>query len=542
MFTDLMVLLLAWHAPASAGSWSTGLVEDLTTPGYGEAYTTDPLVPGFEAELRLVYGLWNSPDLQLDVYFDGAYLGSALVDPTVGYTNPGPGTAVFDVTALITANQPYDIEVVAVVPEVGDPYGGEAVIASVEVAWDSDDDLDGIGGLTDCDDADPESYPGAPERCDLVDNDCDGEVDAPDPIDPVALFADLDGDGHGDGSAPLAACAGSPGTAALGDDCDDDDPDAYPGAVEDCAPADRNCDGSPDAGAYDAVAWTADADADGWGGTLDEVLACQPPVGHAAPGDCDDASDTVFPGADETCNGLDDDCDGLIDDAPVDPVTVYLDGDGDGWGGFQAVEACPGRPDTSELGGDCNDSDANVFPGAPEVCDGADQDCDVEVDEDAEDRVASWVDGDGDGFGDAGQPEGLACPSAAGWADNALDCDDGDRSVSPAAEERCNAVDDDCDDLIDNDAVDAQDLFADADGDGFGDPDRPMRACTLDAAAQQAGDCDDNDGAVYPNAPGWGPDCEPLDKGGCGCSGAGSSGVPAGILLALGLALRRRAR
>lgn len=96
-------------------------------------------------------------------------------------------------------------------------------------------------------------------------------------------------------------------------------------------------------------------------------------------------------------------------------------------------------------GDDCDDGDAEVFPGAPEYCNEKDDDCDVVVDEpDAFDADPYWVDEDADGFGD---PLRLAkaCTFPNGWSDNDEDCDDADEDVNPEATEvPGNSKDDDC--------------------------------------------------------------------------------------------------
>lgn len=112
----------------------------------------------------------------------------------------------------------------------------QARLAALDV--DGDGYLDAARGGTDCDDDDPAVNPGAPERCDTPgDDDCDGLADADDP-DAVGLitgFADADFDGFGAHDAePETACPGTSGLSDNNDDCNDDDPNAYPGAPEEC--------------------------------------------------------------------------------------------------------------------------------------------------------------------------------------------------------------------------------------------------------------------------------------------------------------------
>jgi hypothetical protein len=149
------------------------------------------------------------------------------------------------------------------------------------------------------------------------------------------------------------------------------------GASEDCDDAD------PAVGV--AVAWYYDGDDDGWGDAASATVACAPPAGHvAAAGDCDDARADVHPGRVEVCDDadVDEDCDTLADDADpdVDPASRFdwfEDEDGDGWGGAPAGPSCDGDFDETTEGGDCDDSDPAVSPGALEQCgDGVDNDCD----------------------------------------------------------------------------------------------------------------------------------------------------------------------
>lgn len=117
--------------------------------------------------------------------------------------------------------------------------------------------------------------------------------------------------------------------------------------------------------------------------THDTALPDQDGDGVPPPADCDDADDGVYPGAPEICNSVDDDCDSLVDDADPDiqgQGTWFVDADGDGFGAAP-VSACAQPTGSMAIDGDCVDTDADVWPGAPEDCDGADDDCDGIVDD-----------------------------------------------------------------------------------------------------------------------------------------------------------------
>jgi hypothetical protein len=209
----------------------------------------------------------------------------------------------------------------------------------------------------DCDDGDPSVRPAAVERCDDgVDNDCDGAVDD---------GADGDRDGFG-------ACS----------DCDDDDAFVFPGAAEACDGVDNDCTGGAD------EPW--DQDGDG-------AAAC----GGLPTDDCDDTNPSRAPLVPEACDGVDNNCDGLVDDG--------FDADGDGW------KTCRG---------DCDDANAAVNPAAEEICDGLENDCDPTTLDDG--------DLDGDGF--------TRCSG---------DCNDSSAEARPFGVEACDGVDNDCDGSVD---------------------------------------------------------------------------------------------
>jgi len=153
-----------------------------------------------------------------------------------------------------------------------------------------------------------------------------------------------------------------------------------------CAAESGDLSGSAIVSVTTAQTYWQDADGDGWSSGTN-VEACEPPTGYYLASeldgftDCDDNNPDINPGADEWCNGLDDNCDGQVDEF-LSLTTYWQDLDGDGYGNAAvSLNACTQPVGYVTNNQDCNDNNASVYPGALEVCNGIDDDCDGLVDE-----------------------------------------------------------------------------------------------------------------------------------------------------------------
>lgn len=202
-----------------------------------------------------------------------------------------------------------------------------------------------------------------------------------------------------------------------------------------------------------------DVDGDGYGDMTKSMDACDAPDGYITRGgDCDDGDAKIHPGVAEVCDGKDNDCNGQTDDADanVAPTTqhaYYKDGDGDGYGDTATKKlACAAPAGYVDKDADCDDTDAAVHPGAVEVCDHVDNNCNGLVDAadpdiDASTEVSYYTDADHDGYG-VGAAK-LACDAPSGTVKVMGDCNDADASAHPNGTETCDGVDNDCDGSVD---------------------------------------------------------------------------------------------
>ena len=446
-------------------------------------------------------------DLDLDGY------GSTvqLVGGSIGCVDPGESAVNTDCDDGDIGINPGATEIVADATDQtcdgfeecwadadGDNYAGDiATLLTANLACDGP----GEGAVVDdCDDTDTAVNPGAIEiPADAFDQNCDTLE---------LCFDDLDGDGQGDTSTHVSAdfSCSLADESGVNTDCDDTDPAIYLGASEGVGDGvDQSCDGLESC-------WSDD-DLDGYSGApttlLTANLACDGPGESPTSDDCDDNDIAINPGAVEVAvDGIDQDCDGQ--------ELCFDDGDGDGFGtvstSLSTDMQCLTAQGLSNTNTDCDDGDANVFPGAAEIAvNGVDDDCDG--------TELCRLDNDDDGHGISttalSGPADVNCTGAnVSLLDD--DCDDNNAAAYPGAAEIPG-------DLADNDCDGFELCFDDLDGDGFGDTNTLVSAnvaCDGPGESVLNTDCDDGDLDIYPGAPeilsdGIDQDCDGFDLVGC---------------------------
>jgi hypothetical protein len=500
------------NSAVDATTWHPDIDQD----GFGDPATGVPLcgsLPGYVADNTDCDDTLSSVNPTADEYCDGkdnncnGVADEEAVDATTWYQDRDSDGYGVDSVTEIACEQPSDFAI-----ESGDcndsdtryhPNATESCVDSIDYNCDgstayANADGDAYAACNDCDDYNSDVYPGADEVCDGVDNDCDGVTDRG-AIDETEWYADMDQDGYGDSVHPLDSCTQPYGYVGDASDCNDGNVNVRPGAPEFCDGEDDDCDGTIDENdAVDAPTWYYDPDHD-LRGDYHTLVQCYQPAGYVEiGGDCNSANNLVFPGAPEICDGQDNDCDGTVDETAPATVTWYLDLDSDGFGNTViTVSDCRVRTGYSFMGGDCDDSNFNINPVAPEVCDNIDNDCDGAADNGV--TVTYYLDWDGDDHGDA-RTSTAVCSQPTGYVTDNTDCDDGDSDSYPSADEFCDGRDNDCDGSADENSVDAQDWYLDADGDRYGDENVSVEACEAPGAEFVSNDidCDDTDPTINP--------------------------------------------
>ena len=323
----------------------------------------------------------------------------------------------------------------------------------------------------DCDDALPEFNPNTPEICDDIDNDCDGGID-----EGVknTYYIDADGDGFGVDDVTVLSCTQPDGFSDNRFDCDDVLVEFNPDAEEICDDLDNDCDGAIDEGL--SQIYYVDGDGDGFGDPTTATETCLL-TGNLVDNndDCDDLDGEVYPFRDEICDDIDNDCNGRIDEGVLN--TYYIDSDGDGFGSSNTVLSCEIPVSSVENDDDCDDTTALRYPGLQEICDGIDNNCDFDSLIDEGVTTSFYIDSDGDGYGDQNATAQNACVTPEGFVDNSDDCDDAMANKAPNLQETCDGIDNNCQNGVDEDAIDAATFYLDDDSDGFGDPTQTILGC-----------------------------------------------------------------
>ena len=218
-------------------------------------------------------------------------------------------------------------------------------------------------------------------------------------ITPTLYYADTDGDGFGDAANDTLLCNAPSGFVSNNTDCNDSDAAINPNTV-----------------------WYQDLDNDQVGNTAVTLTACIQPLGYVlATGDCDDNNATI-----------------------VAPVMYYMDADNDGFGDdATGTPFCQAPVNLVAVGGDCDDNNNAIYPGAPEICDGFDNNCNGQNDEGLT-FLNYYFDGDSDGYGIGNST--VSCVPLNGYATLTGDCDDSDNTVYPGASDaEGNGIDENCD-------------------------------------------------------------------------------------------------
>lgn len=434
----------------------------------------------------------------------------------------------------------------------GDGYGDPdnyQDLNSCESGWVVDN--------TDCDDSDASVNPDATEVCDGLDNNCDGQIDEGFSEEECGYVCE--GMGYDYNAArgnDLRCCGNNEGEGSPYESvevsCSDGNDNDCDGLLDD---ADPDCTGicnnsgendwinASTPGICNQCDYPGDQDGDqldsGWGAYPGRVDDCD--------SDCGIVDTTISfsefePGGETSCDGLDNNCDGIADNISSPPLCTLQDGvcsgatqtcgGTSGWvdcgpaeygSDYELIEAtcdgldndCDGEVDEEGVccededgdgyfaidpncGGsnDCDDTRAWINPGSAETCDGFDNNCNSTVDEGCDD--------DSDGYCDDGMQifnNNSMCPNTiftgdGMWGD---DCDDNNENINPGQSEDCgDGIDNNCDGDIDEGCASVT-CYRDSDSDGYGNSSDSTTAFSCASGwVLDNTDCDDTDSGINP--------------------------------------------
>lgn len=269
--------------------------------------------------------------------------------------------------------------------------------------------------------------------------------------------------------------------------------------------------------------WYLDKDGDGYGADASKKISITKPTSKFLGvyvnqgGDCNDFVKTINPSAAETCDGKDNNCSGKVDEGLLTTL-FYQDADGDSFGNSSVLQAACSLPAGYVTDrNDCNDSQALAYPGATEICDEIDNNCDGTIDEGV--QTTYYSDADGDLYGNLSFTMDT-CALPVGYVINSSDCDDSNSRIKPSARETCDLVDNDCDGSVDEGYF-MLTYYQDADGDGYGNISVSTTACMAPSGYVTGSyDCNDSDPLAYSTT--TGETCDGADNN---CDGVVDEGI-----------------
>ncbi len=284
---------------------------------------------------------------------------------------------------------------------------------------------------------------------------------------------DLDGDAFGNPAISVTVCPqDKPATyVSATDDCNDNNPNIRPTATEICNSLDDNCNFQVDENNVCAsTPYYCDMDIDTYFSTtysgLCTGLNCVPQECRSQQGtDCKDNNVSINPGRPELCNNIDDNCNNIIDENNAcSGNPYYCDSDNDGVYSSIPSGTCIGNnclpiACTNNPGQDCNDNIREIKPGNTEQCNGIDDNCNFQVDENVQEaEICDNRDNNCNGLIDDVPPQscgntypqaGVCLEFRAYCVSGIMTCDT--RNYEQTTETFCDNLDNDCDGATDED-------------------------------------------------------------------------------------------